>query len=270
MAQSARKHFHDINNTLGVVILNLEQVNSPAGSSTTRQDAAADALAEARKLATVLNELRRLVESVPAGAPARAQPPPAAESATVRETLTDAGAELKQAAGIDGAASATGPVIVVIDDDAAQRRAVFRLLDGAADQIVEARDGAAGLAQVRAHRPELVLLDVQMPGLDGYEVCRRLRADPRTAETVIIMMTALADPQSRQHGIVAGADDFLTKPIDGLELKTRVANIIRLSRYRRLMRERVKFEWLADQADAGYLMLAGPAAITYANQRARE
>jgi CheY-like chemotaxis protein len=163
-----------------------------------------------------------------------------------------------------------GPVIEAIDDSDAQRRAIRRLLGDKGYRLIEASNGVAGLEVASAYCPEIVLLDVQMPDMDGYEVCRRLRADPRTSETVIIMITASADRESLRRGIEAGADDFLTKPVDGLELKTRVANIVRLGRYRRLVRERAKFEWVADHADAGYILLAESGAITYANRRARE
>lgn len=269
MTDSVRQIFHDLNNALGAVILNLEELNDPACNAATRKDAAADALAEARGLAAALVELRLLV--TPATGGAQLPTTSAPESGEAPGCAAPVAAGERSAPVITGSETAElGLAIVIIDDDDAQRRAVCRLLDSKLYQIIEAGDGATGLERAHACRPEIVLLDVQMPGLDGYEVCRRLRADPLTAETVIVMMTALADQESRQRGIAAGADDFLTKPVDGLELKMRIANIIRLSRYRRLVRERAKFEWLADQADAGYLLLAVSNTITYANRRARE
>jgi PAS domain S-box-containing protein len=83
--------------------------------------------------------------------------------------------------------------------------------------------------------PDLVLLDVIMPGMDGYEVCRRLRADPRLAEVPVIIVTALDDQASRLAGLEAGADDFVTMPFNRAELRARVRSVTRLNRYRRLL-----------------------------------
>jgi putative two-component system response regulator len=82
------------------------------------------------------------------------------------------------------------------------------------------------------------LLDVTMPDMDGFEVCEKLRANPQTREVPIIMVTALNDRASRLRGLEAGADDFISKPYDRLELRTRVKTILRVNRYRRLMDER--------------------------------
>ncbi|MCB0124679.1 MAG: response regulator, partial [Caldilineaceae bacterium] len=112
--------------------------------------------------------------------------------------------------------------------------------------------------------------DVMMPGMDGFEVCRRLRADARLAEIPIILVTALDDRSSRLRGIEAGADDFVTKPFDHAELRARVRTITRLNRYRRLLDERERFEWVVDQADDGYVMLGTQNEITYANASARQ
>ena len=118
--------------------------------------------------------------------------------------------------------------------------------------------------------PDLILLDVMMPDMHGYEVCRRLRADPLLAEVPIIMVTALDDRESRLLGIKAGADDFLTKPFDTVELQARVQTIIRLNRYRRLLMERNKFEWVVEQDNDGYLMLSETDNILYINPQARQ
>jgi PAS domain S-box-containing protein len=88
--------------------------------------------------------------------------------------------------------------------------------------------------------PDLILLDVMMPGMDGFEVCRRLRASDQLAEVPIILVTALDDRDSRIQGMEAGADDFVTKPIDRVELRARVRTVTRLNRYRRLLAERTQ------------------------------
>src|SRR5687768_16445493 len=108
-----------------------------------------------------------------------------------------------------------------------------------------------------------------MPGMDGFEVCRRLRAHAPLADVPVIMLTALDDRDSRLRGIEAGADDFVSKPYDRVELRARVRTITRLNRYRRLVSERTKFEWVVEQSDDGYLVVDASGAISYANPRAR-
>jgi signal transduction histidine kinase len=126
------------------------------------------------------------------------------------------------------------PLILIVDDHEANRDTLVELLEGQGYELLEASDGATALKVAAATRPDLVLLDVMMPGVDGYEVCRRLRADPRLAEVPVIIITALDDSASRLTGIEAGADDFMTKPFNRVELRARVRTITRLNRYRRL------------------------------------
>src|SRR5690606_24842412 len=102
-------------------------------------------------------------------------------------------------------------------------------------KIMSAHNGPAALQKADEMMPDLILLDVMMPGMDGFEVCRRLRAAPKLAEVPIIILTALDDRASRLRGIEAGADDFLTKPADRQELRLRVKTILRLDRYRTLL-----------------------------------
>ncbi len=128
-----------------------------------------------------------------------------------------------------------GPAtILVVDDVAANRDAVRELLDVDGYRLVEAPDGPTALKLAAETPPDLVLLDVMMPGMDGYEVCRRLRADKRLAEVPVIVVTALGDSASRLAAIQAGADDFVTKPFSGVELRARVRTTTRLNRYRLL------------------------------------
>ncbi len=126
-------------------------------------------------------------------------------------------------------------IILIVDDAVANRETLRELLNADNFQLVEAADGPTALRLAAETPPDLVLLDVMMPGMDGYEVCRRLRADARLAEMPIIMVTALDDQASRLAGIEAGADDFITKPYNRVELRARVRTISRLNRYRRLL-----------------------------------
>ncbi len=125
--------------------------------------------------------------------------------------------------------------ILVVDDIVANRETLCELLEAEDYRLFEAADGATALRLAAEAPPDLVLLDVMMPGMDGYEVCRRLRTDIRLAEVPVIIVTALDDQASLLAGIEAGADDFVTKPFNRAELRARVRSITRLNRYRRLL-----------------------------------
>jgi PAS domain S-box-containing protein len=125
--------------------------------------------------------------------------------------------------------------ILIVDDIVSNRETLRELLEAEDYRLVEAADGATALRLAAEATPDLVLLDVIMPGLDGYEVCRRLRADPRLAEVPVIIVTALDDQASRLAGLEAGADDFVTCPFNRTELRARVRSVTRLNRYRRLL-----------------------------------
>ncbi len=127
------------------------------------------------------------------------------------------------------------PIILIVDDIVANRVTLVELLEGQGYQLVEAEDGPTALRLVAETPPDLVLLDVMMPGMDGFEVCRKIRAELRTKEVPIVMVTALGDQASRLTGFEAGADGYVTKPFDLAELRSRVRAITRLNRYRRLM-----------------------------------
>ncbi|KAM3114513.1 response regulator [Phormidesmis sp. 146-33] len=122
------------------------------------------------------------------------------------------------------------PRILVVDDHPSSRMTAVALLSVEGYDVLEAESGSAALSQVFATNPDLILLDVMMPGMDGYEVCRRLKADEQTRLTPIVFVTALDDRRARLRGIEAGGDDFLTKPFDQLELSARVKSLIRQKR----------------------------------------
>jgi len=163
------------------------------------------------------------------------------------------------------------PLILVVDDLPANRELLVELLDPQKYRIEEAADGAAALQLASATRPDLILLDVMMPGMDGYEVCRRLRANPELHEVPVIMITALSDQASRLAGIEAGADDFITKPYVIAELRARVQTITRLNRYRRLLEAQAalraseaRLHLLAEQSDDVFMFATlNPEQVTY-------
>jgi DNA-binding response OmpR family regulator len=123
--------------------------------------------------------------------------------------------------------------ILIVDDEPAGRDTLEALLMAQGYNLAFASNGPEALAKAAELTPDLILLDVMMPGMDGFEVCRRLRTDPLLTEVPVIMVTALDDRDSRLRGIEAGADDFVTKPFDRAELRARVRTITRLNRYRR-------------------------------------
>jgi len=128
--------------------------------------------------------------------------------------------------------------ILIVDDQLSGREVLRGLLTNQGYELAFASDGEESLAKAIELIPDLILLDVMMPGMDGFEVCERLRADSHLAEIPIILITALDDHDSRLRGIEAGADDFVTKPFNQVELQARVRSITRLNRYRRLLMER--------------------------------
>ncbi len=142
--------------------------------------------------------------------------------------------------------------ILIVDDDLSSRELVAAALEDGGYRLLIAETGPEALVYAHAHLPDLVLLDVMMPGMDGYEVCRSLRAALRTAEMPVVMITALDDRASRLHGIEAGADDFLSKPVDRIELRARVKTITRLNRYRRLLEDQARLEKAALELEQAY------------------
>ncbi|HEY84338.1 MAG TPA: response regulator [Chloroflexi bacterium] len=159
--------------------------------------------------------------------------------------------------------------VLVVDDWPDGRKLLKRMLEFDGYQLLFAGNGPEALEKAETFSPDVVLLDVMMPGMDGFEVCRRLRANPRLAEIPVVIVTALDDKASRLQGIEAGADDFVSKPFDPHELRARVRNIMRLNRYRRLMAEREKFEWVVRYCEDGYAMVNRQGNILYANPRMR-
>ncbi|HEY6362173.1 MAG TPA: HD domain-containing phosphohydrolase [Vicinamibacterales bacterium] len=148
---------------------------------------------------------------------------------------------------IDTKVSVTRRTRVLVADDTDSVRALFRkLLAAEGHDVIAVHDGAEALDAVQKHHPDVVLLDVGMPHLDGLEVCRRLKSDPATRLTPVVLVTGLSDMTDRIKGIEAGADEFLSKPVHPHELRARVAS---LSRMKHLIDA-------LDSAEAAFMTLA--------------
>src|SRR5579862_4006026 len=118
--------------------------------------------------------------------------------------------------------------VLVVDDIISNVKLLEAKLSAEYFEVVSAFNGLECLAKIDEALPDIVLLDVMMPGMDGFEVCRRIKGNPKTAHIPVVMITALDQPSDRVAGLEAGADDFLTKPVNDIALITRVKSLVRL------------------------------------------
>ena len=144
------------------------------------------------------------------------------------------------------------PKILIVDDDPIASMAIEGLLSSEPYDLYFASNGPDGIAEAVTLQPDVILLDVMMPLMDGFEVCRRIRSLPDIAEVPILLITSLDDQASRISGLQAGADDFVTKPYNSVELFARLQTILRLNRYRRIAEQQRDLENLNSELLTAY------------------
>ncbi|MCB9961260.1 MAG: PleD family two-component system response regulator [Hyphomonas sp.] len=128
--------------------------------------------------------------------------------------------------------------ILVVDDIEANRRVLKAKLEVQYYTVLQAANGPRALEIAKSEQPDIILLDVMMPGMDGFEVCRRLKADPATSYIPVVMVTALSDSEDRVRGLNVGAEDFLSKPVDDFALMSRVGALLRYNAVASELRQR--------------------------------
>ena len=121
-----------------------------------------------------------------------------------------------------------GGTVLVVDDNEQNLELLVAYLDALQAEVVTARDGIEALGRVKNRQPDLILLDIMMPRMSGFEVCRKLKSDPQTRDIPIIMVTALTEMGDIERAVDCGTDDFISKPVNRLELITRVRSLLRV------------------------------------------
>ena len=122
-----------------------------------------------------------------------------------------------------------GQRVLIIDDDAASLGVISDFLEDSGFVVLVARNGERGIERARYARPDIIFLDILMPGIDGFETCRRLKSDPITANIPVIFMTSLTDTEDKVKGFEAGAVDYVTKPFQSKDVLSRTRMQLRLS-----------------------------------------
>jgi len=162
-------------------------------------------------------------------APPGAMPEPSAEETAAEAELYPLESEDSEDSEVSVAAEPEKPRILVVEDNDDLRGFLVRELSPDFT-VLEAPDGDKGLAKALADVPDLIVSDVMMPGIDGFELCRRLKQDLRTSHVPIVLLTARAEIESRLTGLQQGADDYLAKPFDARELRVRILNLVEMRR----------------------------------------
>lgn len=159
--------------------------------------------------------------------------------------------------------------LLIVDDVPLILTMMETLFDNQGYRLHFAENGRQALQKSRTVRPDLILLDLMLPDMTGIEVCEKVRADWELAEIPIIMITAISERGMRLTALEAGADEYITKPFDSVELLARVRTVLRLNRYRHLLAERARFQRLTELSPDGIIILNSHLRVVFANQATR-
>lgn len=161
--------------------------------------------------------------------------------------------------------------ILVVDDILTNRRLLQAKLEARYFEVLMAENGEQALEIAEAELPDIILLDVMMPGMDGYEVCRRLKANPTTAFIPVVMVTALSQQESRLEGLNAGADDFVTKPFDDFGMMSRIDALLRYNSVASELRTRessgTKGQWVENELEQDQMARPSRVVVVDNNER---
>ena len=171
--------------------------------------------------------------------------------------------------------TAASPTILIVDDIPANLSVLLDLLTGAGFAVLVADSGERALLQISHRRPDLILLDAMMPGLDGFETCRRLRSDPANSDLPILFMTALTDTAARLAGFAAGAVDYISKPFEPEEVLARLRVQLEMQRLRRAVEAEVRLRQSAEaklerSLSQAVLVVESDGHLVFCARRARE
>ena len=151
--------------------------------------------------------------------------------------MTHENSNSPDAASLDIEVSLDDAMVLLVDDNQQNLELMQAYLDDLPCRTETAMDGIEAMERIAQDRPDLVLLDVMMPRMSGFEVCQKIKSNPETRGTAIIMVTALNEVPDYERAVESGTDDFLSKPVNKLELVTRVRSLLRVSLLRRKLDE---------------------------------
>jgi two-component system cell cycle response regulator len=141
--------------------------------------------------------------------------------------------------------------VLIVDDNPQNLELLQAFLESLPVRLVTATDGAEALAKVATHRPDLILLDIMMPRMSGFQVCRKLKSDPATRDIQILMVTALNELGDIEQATECGTDDFVSKPVNKFELLTRVRSLLRVRHLKSELERALTYLHEIDQDDTG-------------------